>query len=168
MVNSAMPLCECGCGQETKRSHGGKRSTTPSGQYFRFVVGHYLRVGHSTRFYKKRDGRALHIQRAERALGKPLPRGAVVHHADGTMNPDGPLVICQDQGYHRFLHSRMRIRALGGHPDTHRVCRYCKTAKPLADFVRITKPANVWHCLICSRLNSKRRKERLRAQRQVA
>lgn len=52
-----------------------------------------------------------HIWIAERALGKKLPPGAVVHH----MNEDKTdnftplnLIICPDQAYHMLLHKRMR------------------------------------------------------------
>jgi len=45
---------------------------------------------------------------AEKALGKPLPKGAVVHHM-GTPDDNGPfkLVICPSQEYHMLLHRRM-------------------------------------------------------------
>lgn len=50
-----------------------------------------------------------HVLIAEKALGKPLPKGAVVHHVDG--DPAGNrkpwnLVICPDQDYHLLLHRR--------------------------------------------------------------
>lgn len=51
-----------------------------------------------------------HIYLAEQALGKPLPKNAVVHH----MNRDKQdnhryfnLVVCPDQAYHMLLHKRM-------------------------------------------------------------
>lgn len=78
--------------------------------------------------------RTVHRVRAERALGKPLPALAVVHHADGTKSPDAPLVICQDEAYHHLLHFRMRIKAAGGNPDTDRICSRCKTVQPLQNF----------------------------------
>ena len=65
-----------------------------------------------------------HILRAEKALGKPLPDGAVVHHVNGSRD-SGPLVICQDDNYHRLLHRRMRALAACGHANWLR-CPYCK------------------------------------------
>lgn len=76
----------------------------------------------------------LHRVRAERALGKPLPPGAEVHHADGSTDEHAPLVICQDRRYHAFLHNRMRVRAAGGNPRTDQICNRCKATKPFAEF----------------------------------
>lgn len=68
-----------------------------------------------------------HIIVAERALGKFLPPLAIVHHVDldGTNNEPANLVICQDQGYHLFLHRRLRALRACGHPDWY-CCRHCK------------------------------------------
>lgn len=51
-----------------------------------------------------------HILVAEKALGKPLPRGAIVHHIDENKshNANTNLVICPDQSYHMLIHKRMR------------------------------------------------------------
>lgn len=67
----------------------------------------------------------IHTIRAERALGKPLPLKAVVHHADGTRDDNAQLVICQDQACHLLLHRRMRIVRAGGDPNTQSICRSC-------------------------------------------
>ncbi len=93
----------------------------------------------------------VHRQRAERALGKPLPRKAVVHHADGSRDENAQLVICEDQRYHGLLHVRMRVKAAGGNPNTDRICHYCQTVKPMDAFVRLSDPKyyNVWHCKQC-------------------
>lgn len=74
-----------------------------------------------------------HRIRAEKALGRPLPKGAEVHHADGSKRPDAPLVICQDKDYHYLLHIRQRVRDAGGDPSRDRLCRYCGPL-PIADF----------------------------------
>lgn len=52
-----------------------------------------------------------HIHVAEKALGKPLPQGAVVHHADENKadNAGVNLVICPNQSYHRLLHDRLKL-----------------------------------------------------------
>lgn len=113
-----MALCECGCGAETQiaaRSDAAKgwKKGCPK----RFLLGHQGRVQWSKpviKGYRMAVGRkrqTLHRRRAELALGKPLPRGAEVHHADGSKGDNAPLlVICQDRAYHMLLHKRMRDR----------------------------------------------------------
>lgn len=64
--------------------------------------------------------KAEHVLLAEKAIGRPLPPGAVVHHVDrdGTNNnTKSPwnLVVCPDQRYHMLIHSRSR--ALGYDPQ---------------------------------------------------
>lgn len=59
------------------------------------------------------DGRRVyeHIYKAEKALGRSLPEGAVVHHMNNIpFDNDTPynLVICPDQAYHMLIHKRMR------------------------------------------------------------
>lgn len=61
-----------------------------------------------------------HIQRAEEALGKSLPPGAVVHHMNGNESDNFTplnLIICPSQTYHLLLHRRQRAadfaRAMG-------------------------------------------------------
>ena len=50
-----------------------------------------------------------HILIAEKALGKPLPKGAIVHHVNNKPWDNHPenLVICPSQAYHMELHNRM-------------------------------------------------------------
>jgi hypothetical protein len=105
--------CDCGCGRLVRGS---------------YAPGHRPVVG-----YRSVGGRAvkrLHVLRAERALGRRLPAGAIVHHADGSKRDDAPLVICQDQKYHALLHMRMRAKLAGGNPDTDGVCSTCGRAVP--------------------------------------
>lgn len=49
-----------------------------------------------------------HVLVAEKALGKRLPAGAVVHHVNHNKTDNRPenLVICPDHAYHRLLHVR--------------------------------------------------------------
>lgn len=68
-----------------------------------------------------------HVIVAERALGRKLPKGAVVHHVDEDRlnNTPANLVICPNRGYHALLHIRMAALAASGHADW-RKCSCCK------------------------------------------
>lgn len=68
-----------------------------------------------------------HVRIAERALGKPLPQGAQVHHVDESRdnNKNSNLVICPDAACHSLLHIRTAAIDACGNPDW-RKCTYCK------------------------------------------
>ncbi len=140
-----MTLCECGCGQVTSvafETGNGYRRGEPK----RFISGHNSRTKSikpgSYRSQKVADGatRLVHVLIAERALGRSMPVGAEVHHADGNShnNSNGNLVICQDRAYHQLLHVRMRVKAAGGNPDTDKWCCTCKQTKHKSRFYRLT------------------------------
>ena len=78
--------------------------------------------------YRTEDGQRIfeHIEVAERTLGKKLPKGAIVHHADENKLNNDPqnLVICPSVAYHRLLHERIKALAACGDPDKRRCC-YC-------------------------------------------
>jgi len=82
--------------------------------------------GKSYRFSNQQK-KGAHVVAAETALGKPLPAGAVVHHADGDKrnNANSNLVICQDRAYHMMLHMRQRALDESGDANNRR-CTYCK------------------------------------------
>lgn len=71
--------------------------------------------------------RAIHIGVAEKALGRKLPLGAVVHHVDENTlnNANENLVICPSKAYHNLLHQRMRALGACGNANW-RKCPYCK------------------------------------------
>lgn len=92
---------------------------------------------------------AIHVLVVERALGKPLPIGAEVHHVDEDKANNAPsnLVVCQDRAYHKLLHARARVVRAGGDPNTQRLCSKCRHALPLAAFNR-----NQNACRECQRI----------------
>ncbi len=60
-----------------------------------------------------------HMLVVERALGKPLPLTAEVHHIDGdhANNTNSNLVVCENGSYHMLLHQRQRALAACGDPS---------------------------------------------------
>lgn len=115
------PSCACGCGLQTRSPKGYRRFHAPIFSYRQIRSGDKVMRTHRIR--------------AEKALGRPLPAKAIVHHADGTKSEKSQLVICQDMSYHRLLHSRMKIVQFGGDPDMDRWCPACRKARPLGDFL---------------------------------
>lgn len=88
---------------------------------FRKGPGGYVGVANG------RETLLLHKVVAEMALGKPLPKGAVVHHIDGNKknNFTCNLVICQSQAYHKLLHIRADALEICGNANWRR-CKFCK------------------------------------------
>ena len=83
--------------------------------------GRYIRIWTSGRLYTYE-----HVVIAERALGKSLPIGAVVHHIDddGRNNAMNNLVLCENHGYHALLHHR-RTAYRATRDANARQCPYC-------------------------------------------
>lgn len=102
-----------------------------------------------------RGGHVLeHIVIAERALGKPLPPGVLVHHVNEIKqdNRNQNLVVCQDNAYHKLIHARMRIIKAGGNPDLDKICCRCKKCLPRANFAKCARETDGLHdtCRTCN------------------
>lgn len=153
VLSIPLGLCQCGCGQKTSISKKNNRTLGHvKGQPQRFRSGHSLLPkgpGKREQHHSWKGGRNLtrgyvrlrdpfhpnanksghvyeHIVIAAKALGKPLPFGVEVHHANGVRadNHNSNLVICQDRAYHRLLHVRIRALKACGNPFF-RQCRMC-------------------------------------------
>ena len=166
MAESTVALCACGCGHLTRPySRNDYRYGHVKGEYAPYLRGHkptttYKQVRHPT---LPRRCAFVHRLRAECVLGKPLPSRAVVHHPDeDPWNPTARLVVCENQGYHRLLHARMRVKAAGGNPNTDRVCCVCHMTKPFAAFAptncATSRAKYMSPCRECDRQAQRRRR----------
>lgn len=82
----------------------------------------------------------VHILVAEALIGTSIPKGNVVHHVDEDVsnNSPGNLVVCQDEAYHRLLHTRKKAIDVCGNPN-YRSCVFChRYDDPLIMFHSVT------------------------------
>lgn len=77
-----------------------------------------------------------YVKAAERAMGRSMPKGAVVHHVDRdrTNGANNNLVILQSCAEHLALHHRLRVLRAGGNPWTQHICATCQVVKDLTMF----------------------------------
>ena len=150
---TALRPCACGCGELSRGLYKvwhrvAKTRPKPCacgcGQLAR---GRYKR-GHGTiHTYRYHGGDRKHRTLAVRALGRPLPPGAEVHHADGSQSETTPLVICQDRAYHKLLHQRMRVQRAGGNPNMHWLSKGVLRTKRFCEMCDVWTRASV--CRAC-------------------
>ncbi len=139
-----MKICECGCGRETKlASESNHRTGSIKGNPLKFLHGHnkanwkggeslsgtkqqYI-IKLDRKHPRQHNGYVLkHRLIAEKVLGKFLPENAVVHHRNGDTfdNKNDNLIICENDSYHKILHSREKAFRECGHSDW-RQCLFC-------------------------------------------
>ena len=77
--------------------------------------------------YLLEGSKLQHVVVAEKALGKPIPKGVEVHHVNGNRkdNSGANLVLCPDRAYHVLLHMRQKALEACGDASKRR-CTYCK------------------------------------------
>lgn len=94
-----------------------------------------------------------HILVAEKALGRHLPKDAVIHHINGDTldNSNGNLVIYQDGKFHKLLHRRARAVQAGAPPDF-RQCYLCKGFSSPQTMSRARKVNPVYRHYLCANL----------------
>lgn len=108
--------------------------------------GHVRKNGYK---YFAKFKKLEHVMIAENALGKSLPKRAVVHHVDENPLNNSPtnLVVCQDQRYHILLHVRMRAIAACGNPDW----RPCSRCTKYDDIANMKPRGRQYHHAICEK-----------------
>jgi hypothetical protein len=127
------------CSQACSLATWKERSSAPSpmrADLATLASVDYPRLKQPGRCCAHKDGRVKeHRLIAELAVGRCL-KGHPVHHLDGNPrnNQHTNLVVCENQSYHKLLHTRTRILGLGGNPDTQKICHVCKQLLPRTAF----------------------------------
>jgi hypothetical protein len=104
---------------EKNKRHGDPNWTRPT------PVGYIGKDGYRMISVRGKE-RGEHILIAEKALGRSMPTGAIVHHWDEDRSNNSPsnLLICPDIAYHKIIHLRMAALAACSNAG-YRRCFYC-------------------------------------------
>lgn len=113
-----MPLCNADeeCEREAKFSNGlcskHNNMRLRHGRTYKIIerLGYWITEDGYIRYWKNGKMTYEHIDIAEKALGHPLPKDAVVHHVNLIPHDNRPenLVICPGREYHNLIHMCMR------------------------------------------------------------
>lgn len=130
---SASTQCACGCGLEARpnkkfrQGHWAKANRILLGQMRRTNRPSAHGDGYTTIPGDVQRRKLTHVAVAEAAIGRALPRGAVVHHINGVRDDNRPsnLVVCPSHAYHALLHRRQRALDACGNAEW-RKCPICK------------------------------------------
>lgn len=108
-----------------------------------------------------RSGRE-HVLVAMRALGRPLPAKAEVHHFNGDKSDNRPanLVVCQDRAYHSLLHRRQAALAATGNANFRR-CVHCHTYDDPSNLIRHSARGRTHRACVLAAERRRRRQRRI-------
>lgn len=86
-----------------------------------------------------------HVEVVEKAIGRKLNNGEIVHHVDGigSNNAHSNLVVCPNQAYHMLIHARQRAFDATGDASK-RKCHYCKSWDEL-DNLKVGNYGSIYH-----------------------
>lgn len=175
--------CQCGCGGKTTIApRAVKERGISKGEPAKFLRGHsgkgkrYADKSGYIMLYMPDHPRAEHngyvrehVLIAEKAMGKPLPPGAVLHHVNenaGDNKTPGNLVICDSNAYHKLLHQRTRAFKTCGHANWLKCC-HCKQYDDPKNMVACKGKNSAFH-LECNRDRARKyQRERCAKQKQT-